>query len=300
MNHFEFQYLGLLNKSLNEGEKREDRTGVGTLSLFGEQLKFDVKADGFPLLTTKRVPFKAVLSELLWFMEGSSDERRLAEILYDTRDINKKTIWSPNVEHTSGSEFYPDFYGDLGRIYGVQWRNWRGAGESYTDTDKLNSTVHIDQLKNVIQTLKTNPTDRRMIVSSWNVVDIVEEKMALPPCHLLFQFYLTQDKVLHCQMYQRSVDVFLGLPFNCASYAILMYIIAKEIDAEPGTLTMCLGDTHLYLNHVDQAKEQLSRDIRPLPALRILTDSPWDKMKMSDFHLTGYDPHTTIHAPMAQ
>lgn len=293
MSNFESQYLNLLHNVLQYGEKREDRTGTGTISLFGERLKFDILKEGFPLLTSKRVPFKAVLSELLWFMEGSGDERRLAEILHGTRDLSKKTIWSPNVEKTSGSKFQPTFHGDLGRVYGKQWREWRALNHSHAS-----GYYEIDQLSNVIEKLKTNPTDRRMIVSAWNPGEL--DQMALPPCHMMFQFYLTQEKILHCQMYQRSVDVFLGLPFNCASYAVLMYIIAKEIGATPGMLTMCLGDTHIYSNHVEQAYIQLDREIRSLPTLTINRDKSWRELSMGDFVLENYNPQETISAPMAQ
>lgn len=290
MSNFENQYLDLLSNVLKHGEERKDRTGVGTISLFGERLKFDVLKEGFPLLTSKRVPFRAVLSELLWFMEGSGDERRLAEIHYGTRNPEKKTIWSPNVEKTSGSKFQPTFYGDLGRVYGKQWREWRTSNDGHHE---------IDQLSNVIEKLKTNPTDRRMIVSAWNPGEL--DQMALPPCHMMFQFYLTNDRKLNCQMYQRSVDIFLGLPFNCASYAILMYIIAREIGAEPGVLTMCLGDTHLYTNHLDQANIQLNREIHSLPTLTINnTDKSWGELGMDDFVLENYNPEETISAPMAQ
>lgn len=278
MSNFETQYLTLLRKILREGELRSDRTGTGTISLFGERLQFDVLEEGFPLLTTKYVPFRSVLSELLWFIEGSGDERRLAEILHGTRDPSKKTIWSPNAEGTSGSNFKPSFPGDLGQIYGRQWRNWRGVSKD------------VDQLSNVIEKLKTNPTDRRMIVSAWNASEL--DNMALPPCHMMFQFYLDSRMNLHCQMYQRSVDTFLGLPFNCASYATLMYIVAKEVGATPGTLTMCLGDTHLYLDHRDQVKEQLSRPVGELPTLHITSNVSWDKLNMYDFTLVNY-----IHAP---
>lgn len=306
---YEEQYLDLLRDILENGEDRADRTGTGTRAVFGRQLKFDVSRD-FPLLTTKSVPIKPVLSELLWFMEGSSDERRLAEILHGTRDPEKKTIWSPNAEGTTGSAYRPKFYGDLGNIYGKMWRSWPVNNIVRVDGDEIkhdngtvtryNATVQthqIDQIKEAIDKLKNNPTDRRIIVSAWNPGEL--PNMALPPCHMFMQFYLTNDKKLHCQMYQRSVDTFLGLPFNMASYAALMYIIASQIGAEPGILTMCLGDTHLYLNSIDAAKEQLSRTPYDPPKLQINPDKDINSYTMSDFELIGYKHHEKIYVKMS-
>lgn len=306
---YEEQYLALLRDILENGEHRADRTGTGTRAVFARQLQFDVSRD-FPLLTTKSVPIKPVLSELLWFLEGSSDERRLAEILHGTRDLEKKTIWTPNAEGTSGSAYKPKFYGDLGRVYGVQWRSWQtntiiNESDDVVDHGNGVSTMYhasvqtkkIDQLAEVINKLKKNPTDRRIIMTAWNPGEL--DQMALPPCHMFMQFYLTNDKKLHCQMYQRSVDTFLGLPFNMASYAALMCIIASQIGAEPGILTMCLGDTHIYNDHVDQVKEQLSREPKQPPSFGIVSRKPVDEYQMSDFFLLNYNPHPAIKAKMS-
>ena len=306
----EDDYLDLLDYILNKGEDRADRTGTGTRALFALTMNIDL-ADGFPLLTTKTVPFKAVLSELLWFIEGSGDERRLAEILHGTRDPSKKTIWSPNAEGTTGSSFKPAFQGDLGRVYGVQWRDWQSttvdgygeylAGGRPDTTTYLNANVttrRIDQLADVVNKLKNNPTDRRIIMTAWNPGELGQ--MALPPCHMFVQFYLSNERKLHAQMYQRSVDSFLGLPFNIASYALLVHALAHVIDAKPGTLTMVLGDTHIYKDHFAQVREQLSREPRSLPTLSIKrkVDSI-DDFKMDDFELVGYDPHPAIKATMS-
>lgn len=312
MRSAEIQYLNLLQHILDNGEQRSDRTGTGTLSVFGQQLQIDLR-DGFPLLTTKRVPFKAVLSELLWFIEGSGDERRLAEILHGSRDLENKTIWSPNAESTTGSNYTPNYKGDLGRVYGVQWRSW--TNNILVREDPLQEPVlhingdityfgatvrehRVDQLKELVNKLKNNPTDRRMILSAWNPGEF--DQMALPPCHMMSQFYLTNDKVLHCQMYQRSVDTFLGLPFNIASYAALVHILAKEIGATPGKLYLVLGDTHIYLNHIEQVKEQLLREPKDCPVLHIKDGVDIFNLKMDDFHLEGYNPHPPIKGVMAQ
>ena len=284
---FETQYLNLLEDILTNGERRADRTGTGTIGVFSRQLRIDLQA-GFPLLTTKKVPFKSVLSELLWFMEGSGDERRLAEILHGTRDDSKKTIWSPNAEGTTGAKYKPQFKGDLGRVYGVQWRTWaKPNGE------------HVDQLAEVIHKLKNNPTDRRIILSAWNPGEL--DLMALPPCHMFAQFYRSNDGRIDCKMYQRSVDTFLGLPFNIASYATLVHIIANEVGGYPGILTMDLGDTHIYLDHVDQVREQLSRvplTEHGVSELRI-RDTPWTDLTMADFDLVNYVHHDPIKARMS-
>jgi len=305
----EYDYLDLLRYILEKGEDRGDRTGTGTRATFAHTLNIDLSKK-FPLLTTKSVPFKSVLSELLWFIEGSGDERRLAEILHGTRDPSKKTIWSPNAEGTSGSKFKPAYPGDLGRVYGVQWRKWQhvklkdaadhlshpDGGITYFDARVL--VEEVDQLKDVINKLKTNPTDRRIIMTAWNPGELSE--MALPPCHMFVQFYLSNDRKLSAQMYQRSVDTFLGLPFNIASYALLVHMIANVIDAVPGTLTLNLGDTHIYSDHLDQVREQLTRAPRGLPTLKIKrkVDSI-DDFTMDDFELIGYDPHPPIKARMA-
>ena len=306
---FEHELFLLYSDILRFGEERTDRTGTGTIATFGERLIIDL-TEGFPLVTTKRMPFKAVLSELLWFIEGSGDERRLAEILHGTRDSEKKTIWSPNAEATTGSKFQPKYPGDLGRVYGVQWRTWRhltlkdssdflsheGGGTTYFGAKVL--VQEIDQLKEVIHKLKTNPTDRRIIMTAWNPGEIGE--MALPPCHMFVQFYLTNDRELCAQMYMRSVDTFLGLPFNIASYALLLHMIAHVIEAEVGTLSMVLGDTHIYSDHIEQVQEQRQRQPLRLPELKInrkVTDI--DDFKMDDFELLCYESHPPIKARMA-
>lgn len=273
------QYHDLLEDILNNGELREDRTGVGTLSVFGRQLRFDL-SQGFPAITTKKLAWKAVVSELLWFIEGSGDERRLAEILYGRRDSGRNTIWTGNAEAAYWTP-KAKFPGDLGRVYGVQWRDWRG----------------VDQLSKLIDGIKTDPNGRRHIITAWNVDEL--DNMALPPCHVLAQFYVNKGK-LSCHMYQRSVDVFLGLPFNIASYALLTHLIARECELEVGELIISTGDTHIYKNHIEQVKEQLSREEYPLPTLWL---NPNIK-KVTDFtmetiDLDGYKSHGTIKAEMA-
>lgn len=312
MNQVDQDYKALLEKILKKGDLRQDRTGVGTYSIFGETLDIELSTNEFPLLTTKRVPFKAVLSELLWFIEGSGDERRLAEILHGSRDPELKTIWSPNAEHTTGAKYQPTYAGDLGRVYGVQWRSWtnniivridhnqESVRHDNGDITYYGATVRthvVDQLADLVHRIKTNPTDRRLILSAWNPGEF--DQMALPPCHMMAQFYV-RGIYLDCQMYQRSVDTFLGLPFNIASYALLVHILAKETNLVPGRLRMCLGDTHIYANHTDQVIEQLSRSSRPLPILRIGSDIDIFNLKMNDFDLVGYDPHPAIKAKMAQ
>jgi thymidylate synthase len=308
---FEAEYLDLLHHIMETGEPRADRTGTGTLATFGHTLMVDL-ADGFPMLTTKKLPFKTILSELLWFIEGSGDERRLAELLYGTCDPGKRTIWSANAEGTTGSAFTPAFVGDLGRVYGVQWRSWRSVtgpsqyGDHLTHDDgsttyfdaKVN-VKHVDQLADVIRKLRTNPTDRRIIMSAWNPGEL--DQMALPPCHMFIQFYLSNERKLHGQMYQRSVDAFLGLPFNIASYALLVHLIAQCVGAKPGQLQLVLGDTHIYKDHLDAVREQLTRiQASELPRLVIHTNNTnIDRFKMGDFSLVGYDPQPHIPAKMS-
>ena len=273
------QYHDLLEDILNNGEVKDDRTGVGTISVFGRQLRFDLAA-GFPAVTTKKLAWKSVASELLWFIEGSGDERRLAEILYGSRDIERSTIWTGNAQ---AAYWTPKarYDGDLGRVYGVQWRDWRG----------------VDQLSNLIEGIKTDPNGRRHIITAWNVDEL--DKMALPPCHVLAQFYVSNGK-LSCHMYQRSVDVFLGLPFNIASYALLTHMIAQVCDLKVGELIISTGDTHIYSNHVEQVKEQLSREEYPLPALFLNPEiKNIDKFSMDDILLFDYQSHGTIKADMA-
>lgn len=308
---YELDYLDLLGYIMNRGEDRQDRTGTGTRACFGANLHIDLQK-GFPLLTTKTVPFKAVLSELLWFIEGSGDERRLAEILHGTRDPAKKTIWSPNAEGTTGSKFQPAYPGDLGRVYGVQWRSWRHTAvkefEDYLHHPGTTSTTFfgakatqtdIDQLAQVVDKLKNNPTDRRIIMTAWNPGEL--DQMALPPCHMFVQFYLTNDRRLQAQMYQRSVDAALGLPFNIASYALLVHMIAYLIDAKADCLTMVLGDVHVYADHFDAVNEQLKRTPSSTPPIlrinRAVKDI--DDFKMEDFTLENYNPQPAIKMRMS-
>ena len=273
------QYHDLLEDILNNGEVKDDRTGVGTISVFGRQLRFDL-SKGFPAITTKKLAWKSVVSELLWFIEGTGDERRLAEILYGSRDTERSTIWTGNAQAAYWTP-KAKYDGDLGRVYGVQWRDWHG----------------VDQLANLTEGIKTDPNGRRHILTAWNVAEL--DKMALPPCHVLAQFYVSNGK-LSCHMYQRSVDVFLGLPFNIASYALLTHMIAQVCDLKVGELIISTGDTHIYSNHVEQVKEQLSREEYPLPALFLNPElKSIDKFSMDDILLFDYQSHGTIKADMA-
>jgi thymidylate synthase len=261
------QYHDLLRLVLEHGQPKADRTGTGTLSIFGAQTRFDLR-ENFPLLTTKKLHIKSIIYELLWFLRGDTNVRYLNE--------QGVTIWDE----------WADKEGDLGRVYGAQWRDWRGQND-----------VHVDQIENAIAQIKSTPQSRRLIVSAWNPAEI--DKMALPPCHVLFQFYV-QDGELSCQLYQRSADLFLGVPFNIASYSLLTLMVAQVCDLKPGDFVHTFGDLHLYRNHLDQAHEQLARDLRPLPrmklnpAIRNIRD-----FQFEDFQLIGYDPHPTIKAPIA-
>lgn len=269
----------MLEDILNNGERKDDRTGVGTISVFGRQLRFNLE-EGFPAITTKKLAWKSVKSELLWFIEGTGDERRLAEILHGSRDSTTSTIWTGNAQATY---WLPKakYEGDLGRVYGVQWRDWRG----------------VDQLTNLIDGIKKDPNGRRHIITAWNVDEL--DQMALPPCHVLAQFYVSNGK-LSCHMYQRSVDVFLGLPFNIASYALLTHMIAQVCDLKVGELIISTGDTHIYSNHIEQVNEQLSREEYPLPALFLNPEiKDIDKFTMDDILLFDYQSHGTIKAEMA-
>lgn len=273
------QYHDLLNDILENGETTGDRTGIGTISVFGRQLRFDL-TDRFPAITTKKLAWNAVVSELLWFIEGSRDERRLAEITHGTRE-GVVTIWSPNAMAPYWKN-KAQFEGDLGPIYGVQWRNWDG----------------VDQLLNLIQELKANPKSRRHILSAWNVGELND--MALPPCHIMSQYYVSKNNQLSCHMYQRSVDCFLGLPFNIASYALLTHMIAHVCGYTAKELIISTGDTHIYNDHIDQVKEQLSRNEYPLPTLK-LNNKVDDILKFTknDIVLDGYLSHGSIKARMA-
>lgn len=282
------QYHDLLEDILNNGEVRDDRTGVGTYSVFGRSIRFDLRR-GFPAITTKKLAWKSCVAELLWFIEGSSDERRLAELTHGTRE-GVVTIWTGNAlapywKHKA------KYDGDLGRIYGVQWRDW-------VKTNKPPVRVSIDQLETLISKIKEDPYSRRHILSSWNVGEL--EDMALPPCHIMCQFYVSKNNELSCHMYQRSVDVFLGLPFNIASYALLTHMIAHVTGLKVGELIISMGDIHIYKDHVDQVKEQLTREEFPLPRLFLNFDiKKIDDFTMEDIHLEDYQSHGPLKAPMA-
>jgi len=295
-------YLGVLEEVLNKGTQKTDRTGVGTISYFGMQQRYDL-SKGFPAVTTKKLAWKAVVSELLWFIEGTGDERRLAEILYGTRDDSKKTIWTDNAraDYWTPRAEYP---GDLGRVYGVQWRHWRkyieqkDMGPAHLGGTRVATDRHeVDQLLNLINGIKQDTHGRRHILSAWNPGDL--DAMALPPCHTFAQFYVADGK-LSCQMYQRSCDLFLGVPFNIASYSLLTHMIAQVCDLDVGEFVHVLGDAHIYLNHVEQVKEQLQREPLPAPTLKLnpaVRDI--DNFTMSDIELEGYQHHAPIKAEMA-
>ena len=256
------QYLDLLDRVLTEGVKKNDRTGTGTISVFGHQMRFNLQ-DGFPLITTKKLHTRSIFIELLWFLTGNTNIKYLKD--------NKVTIWDE----------WADADGNLGPVYGYQWRSWPDYNGG-----------HIDQISQIINSLKTNPDSRRHILSAWNVGMI--DEMAIPPCHVLFQFYVANG-TLSCQLYQRSADIFLGVPFNIASYALLTQMIAQECGLKPGEFIHTLGDAHIYLNHIDQCKLQLTREPKPLPTLTLNSDkkSIFDFV-YEDITITGYDPHPHI------
>jgi thymidylate synthase len=288
------EYNEALKFILENGVKSEDRTGEGTLSYFGYQMRFDLQK-GFPAVTTKKLAWKSVVSELVWFLEGSGDERRLAEILYGTRDKSKKTIWTDNA---NASYWKPNakYEGDLGRVYGVQWRSWLTGKKKWISSDE-SIDESIDQIAQLIHDLKNNPYSRRHILTAWNVAEL--NSLALPPCHTFAQFYVRNGK-LSCQMYQRSADFFLGVPFNIASYSLLTHMIAQVCDLEVGEFVHTFGDAHIYLNHIDAVKEQLQREPYELPTLKINKNvKDIDGFKMEDFELVNYKHHPTIKAPMA-
>ncbi len=261
------QYLGLLDHVLHKGTAKADRTGTGTISVFGYQMRFDLD-EGFPLLTTKKLHLRSIIHELLWFLQGNTNIKYLKD--------NNVSIWDE----------WADENGNLGPVYGKQWRSWQTADGKA-----------IDQITQLIQAIKTNPDSRRLIVSAWNIGEI--EKMALPPCHVLFQFYVAEGK-LSCQLYQRSADIFLGVPFNIASYALLTMMVAQVCQLKPGDFVHTFGDAHLYNNHLDQARLQLTREPRPLPVMNI---NPAVKdifgFHFEDFELQGYDPHPHIKAAVS-
>ena len=298
------QYLDLLKLIKETGTKKEDRTGTGTISIFGHQMRFDLQ-EGFPLMTTKKVNLDSIIHELLWFIKGDTNIRYLVKNgvniwndwpfqswLNQTGQSEKYTMHSKEwknmmktfVENVIKDEEFASQYGDLGPVYGKQWRDFEG----------------VDQLNNVVQDIKKSPDSRRLIVSAWNPKDIpVMIKSGLPPCHTLFQFYVSKGK-LSCQLYQRSADVFLGVPYNIASYALLTLMIAKVTELEPGEFVHSFGDTHIYLNHLEQVNEQLSRDPHTLPKLEIIKKrSNIFEFDISDFELTEYNPHPFISAPIA-
>lgn len=301
-------YLNLLRHIKDTGAKKTDRTGTGTVSIFGHQMRFDLQK-GFPLLTTKKVFLTGIIHELLWFIKGDTNLKYLAERnvhiwdewpykaylkknnlpIPDSQSEEWKTGIKEFVSKIVGDEHFSEEYGDLGPIYGYQWRHW-----------KTPDGREIDQLKDIIDTIKKSPDSRRIIVSAWNPADIDEmAKAGLPPCHCLFQFYVANGK-LSCQLYQRSCDVFLGVPFNIASYALLTMMIAQVCDLEPGEFVWTGGDTHLYLNHLEQVDEQLSREPRPAPTMKLNPEvKDLFEFKFEDFTLEGYDPHPAIKAPIA-
>ena len=283
-------YIDLLRLILEKGDEKDDRTNIGTISSFGHQLEFDL-AEGFPAVTTKSLAWKGVVSELLWFLEGSDDERRLAEIRFqknreELTDLDKfSTIWTDNAENQGKALGYDNNQTKkiLGPVYGVQWRNWTG----------------IDQIKELLTNIKENPNSRRHILSAWNVGEL--DKMALPPCHVMSQFYIN-GKEISCHMYQRSADMFLGVPFNIASYALLLSIFAKILGLKPKRFIHSFGDAHIYKNSIEQVKEQISRSPKPLPTLKIPNIKSLDDLKkygVNDFILDGYDHHPPIKAKMA-
>jgi len=261
------QYLDLMQMILEDGNKKGDRTGTGTLSIFGHQMRFNLE-DGFPMVTTKKLHLRSIIHELIWFLKGDTNIQYLKD--------NGVSIWDD----------WADEQGNLGPVYGSQWRNWPTA-----------NGAHIDQITQVIEQIKTNPNSRRHIVSAWNVAEV--ENMALPPCHLLFQFYVADGK-LSCQLYQRSCDVFLGVPFNIASYALLTHMVAEQCNLKVGDFVWTGGDAHLYSNHLEQSKEQLSRSTFPLPRLKLLRkpDSIFE-YKFEDFEIQNYQSHAHIKAPIS-
>ena len=285
------QYLELLDYILQHGEDRGDRTGTGVISSFGHQIRFNLE-DGFPAVTTKSLAWKGVVSELLWFLEGSDDERRLAEIRFqkdrsELTDLSRfSTIWTDNADNQGVELGYENTSTTkkLGPVYGVQWRNWAG----------------VDQIKKLIDDLQSNPNGRRHILSAWNVEKI--GSMALPPCHVMSQFYVSKNGRLSCQMYQRSADMFLGVPFNIASYALLQTVLANVLNLVPGEFVHTFGDAHIYKNSIEQVKEQLTREPKKLPKLIMPNLDSIDAINeysVDDFILEGYESHPALKAPMA-
>lgn len=303
MYSWENQYLDLVKYVHDHGDDRVDRTGVGTRADFGHMISINL-ANGFPAVTTKKLAMKAMVAELIWFLEGSGDERRLCELTHGTRHDEKSTIWTGNA---TADYWLPKakFKGDLGRVYGVQWRKWKKYKRDDSKISKdlepfgmrVYEVVEIDQLSELINKLKTNPTDRRMILSAWNIAEF--DEMALPPCHVLSQFFVSKGK-LHCLMYQRSVDLMLGLPFNIASYALLTHMLAQVCGLGVGNLKLMLGDVHIYNNHLEGAREQMKRKPLAVPTLQLnpeITDI--NEFAPSDIHLEGYQSLDAIKLEMA-
>jgi thymidylate synthase len=295
------QYLNALKQVLESGTQKTDRTGVGTISLFGMQQRYNL-AESFPAVTTKKLAWRACVGELLWMIEGSGDERRLAEITHGTAE-GTTTIWTPNAEadYWKPRAKYP---GDLGRVYGVQWRHWnryttrQSYGDSFLGGERIAADrTEVDQLAQLIEGIKRDPHGRRHILTAWNPGEL--DQMALPPCHAFAQFYVADGR-LSCQMYQRSCDMFLGVPFNIASYSLLTHLIAKVCQLQVGEFVHVLGDAHIYLNHIDQVKEQLKREPLPAPQLWVNPDiQSIDSFTMTDIRLDGYQSHPPIKAEMA-
>ncbi len=275
-------YHMLLQDILNNGEKREDRTGIGTLAVFGKTLTIDL-TQGFPAITTKKLFFKSVAAELAGFLEGTESAARMRELGTSIWDANANAEYWQENKNCRGLD-------DMGRVYGVQWRNWQY-------TNRLNKQHSIDQLREVVQRLIGNPTDRRLIVTAWNPGDL--SKMCLPPCHIFFQFFVRNSQYLDCQWYIRSVDSFLGMPFDIASYALLMHIVAQQVDLVPGKMTMVTGDTHIYLNHLKQVKEMLQREPYLPPILHLSDEATIDNFHPSMAKLVNYEHHPEIKASMA-
>ena len=295
-------YLDALQFVLDNGVTKTDRTGTGTISVFGMQQRYDL-TKGFPAVTTKKLAWKSVVSELLWFIEGTGDEHRLREILHGSRDSEKSTIWTANATAPYWQNRYrkfpprgPQYTGDLGRVYGVQWRHWQTKEQVLDGPNKL-VYKEVDQLMKLIEGIKKDPNGRRHILSAWNPGEL--DDMALPPCHIMAQFYVADGK-LSCQMYQRSCDMFLGVPFNIASYSLLTHMIAQVCDLDVGEFVHVLGDAHIYSNHAEQVKEQLQREPLPAPTLWLNPDvKDITQFTMADIRLDNYTSLGTIKAEMA-